>query len=211
MPGFSDWLFGSPDKLKKTATGTKEQMQFGGHDLIGMLQQMMQQGGGQNLANQHDQRLLGQGPEAFNQFASPYLQQFQEQMLPQIAEQFAGKGALSSSGFGQALGGASAGLQSKLAELFSQLQGQAAGRQQGQFQNLSQLGLGYQPFGYEKQQGSAGMLGPLLTGIGGGIAGPLGGAIGSGISSLFKGQGSGGGNSPLAGAYDSLFRSGAIT
>ena len=186
MGGIGDWLFGSEDKLQKVDSGTKEQMQFGGKDLIGLLQKMMQQGGGLNQANQYDQSLLGQGPEALNQFSQPYLQQFQEQILPMIAERFAGGGALSSSGFGQAVGGAGAGLQAKLAELFSQLQGQAAGRQQGQFQGLSSLGLGYQPFQYQQKQGSAGAIGPLLGGIGTAIGGPIGGALGGGIASLFK-------------------------
>jgi hypothetical protein len=195
MPSFSEWLFGSPEKLKKVPTGTEQQQQFGGHDLISMLQQMMQVGGGQNLANQHDKNLLGQGPEAFNQFSAPYLQQFQEQMIPEIAERFAKNGALSSSGFGQALGGASSNLQAQLAQLFSQLQGQAAGRQQGQFQNLSQLGLNYQPFAYNQKQGSQGFLGPALGVLGNSFLGPMGGTglgqLGTGISSLFKGSGGG--------------------
>jgi hypothetical protein len=186
MPTFSDWLFGSPDKLKKVPTGTQAQTQFGGQDLISMLQQMMQQGGGLDLANQHDQNLLGQGPEAFNQFAAPYLQKFQEQMLPQIAERFAERGALSSSGFGQALGGASSDLQSSLAQLFTQLQGQAAQRQQGQFQNLSQLGLNYQPFQYAQKQGNSGFLNNLLGGVGNTLGPNIGNALGGGISSLFK-------------------------
>ncbi len=190
MASFSDWLFGSPDKLEKVATGTNQQMQFGGNDIISMLQQMIQQGGGLNLANQYDQNLLGPGSEAFNKFSAPYLQQFDEQILPQIAERFAGAGALSSSGFGQALGGASAGLQSNLAQLFSQLQGQAAGRQQGQFQNLSQTGLQYSPFAYNKQEGSSGVIPNFLTGILSKAADPIGNALGNGISgginSLFK-------------------------
>lgn len=155
-------MFGSSPKLKKKPTGTPEQMQFGGQDIIGLLQQMMQGGGGLNQANQYDQSLLGGGQEAYNQFSSPYLQQFQEQIVPQIAERFAGAGALSSSGFGQALGGAGAGLQSQLAQLFSQLQGQAAGRQQNQFANLSGLGLNYQPFAYHEKPGSTGFLLPFL-------------------------------------------------
>jgi hypothetical protein len=172
MPDLSDWFFGSSAKLQKKATGTGAQQQFGGQDLIGLLQQMMGQGGGLNAANQYDQRLLGQGPEAFNQFAAPYLQQFEQQQLPQIAERFAGAGALSSSGFGQALGGASAGLQSQLAQLFSQLQQGAAGRQQGQFQNLSQVGLGYSPFAYHEKQGSTGFLAPFLTALAGNVQTP---------------------------------------
>lgn len=160
-----DFLFGSGNKLKKLPTGTAAQQQFGGQDLIGLLQQMLGQGGGLQQANQYDQSLLGNPQEAYNQFSSPYLQQFQEQIAPRIAEQFAGMGALSSSGFGQALGGAGAGLQSQLAQLFSQLQGQAAGRQQGQFQNLSQVGLGYSPFAYNEKQGSQGFLGPFATSL----------------------------------------------
>lgn len=197
MPSFSDWLFGSPDKLKKIDTGTKAQQQFGGTDLIRMLQQSMGQGGGLQQANQYDQSLLQGGQEALNQFSEPYLQQFQEQIAPRIAEQFAGGGALSSSGFGQALGGAASGLQSQLAELFSSLQAGAAGRQQNQFGNLSQLGLGYQPFAYQQKQGSAGMLGPLATGLGTALAEPLGGLAAGGISSLFN-KNSGGSKGGIA-------------
>jgi hypothetical protein len=190
MPSVSDWMFGSPDQLQKVPTGSKEQMQFGGQDLIKWLQGMMQQGGGFDLANQYDQGLLGGGQDAFNQFSAPYMQQFQEQILPQIAERFAGGGALSSSGFGQSIGGAASGLQANLAQMFEQLKGQAAQRQQGQFQNLSQVGLNYQPYAYNQKQGSGGFFAPLLAGIGAGIGGPLGAGIGqgigSGVSSLFK-------------------------
>lgn len=179
MPGVTEWLFGASPKLKKKPTGTAQQQQFGGKDLIALLQQMMGQGGGLQQANQYDQNLLGQGPEAFNQFSQPYLQQFNEQILPGIAERFAGAGALSSSGFGQALGGAASGFQAQLAQLFSQLQSQAAGRQQGQFQNLSQIGLGYNPFAYHERQGSTGFVTPFVTGLAQGGAFNGGGAIGA--------------------------------
>lgn len=159
-----NFLFGEEPSLEKIPTGTPEQGQFG-QDIIGMLQQMIGQGGGLQQANQYDQSLLGQGPEALNNFSQPYLQQFQEQILPMIAERFAGGGALSSSGFGQAVGGAGAGLQSKLAQLFSELQGQASGRQQGQFQNLSQIGLGYSPFAYHEKPGKQGVAAPFLSGF----------------------------------------------
>lgn len=160
---FDDFLWGKDAELQQVPTGTEEQMQFGGKDLIALLQQMMQGGGGFQQANQYDQNLLGNGPEAFNDFANPYMQQFQEQVLPQIAERFAGMGALSSSGFGQSLGGAASGLQSELAKLFTQLQGQAAGRQQNQFGQLSQLGLGYSPFAQYEKPGKAGFAAPLLN------------------------------------------------
>ena len=179
MAGIGDWLFGSGPKIEQKATGTQAQMQFGGNDLINYLQQMMGQGGGLNAANQYDQSLLsGNG---FEQFSAPYLQQFQEQIMPQIAERFAGGGALSSSGFGQALGGAATGLQSQLAQLFSQLQGQASGRQQGQFHNLSQTGLGYSPFAYHEKQGTQGLVAPLLTGAASAFSGGFGSGIAKGL------------------------------
>ncbi len=185
MAGFSDWLFGSPDKLKKVPTGTPEQQ--GLHNNI--LQQAMgmsQGGGGYNQAQQYYNSLLQPGNDAYQNFAAPYMQQFQEQTLPGIAERFAGAGALSSSGFGQALGGAGAGLQSQLAQLFAQLQSQAAGQQTNQYNQLAQTGLNYQPFAYQNKAGSQGMLGPMATGLGAALGGPLGGALGAGISSLFK-------------------------
>lgn len=214
MPKFSEFLFGSKPKLKKDPTGTSLQTQFGGTDLIKMLQQMSGDGGGFNQANQYDQSLLGGAPGqdgqqgAYEQFANPYMQQFNEQVLPGIAERFAGAGALSSSGFGQALGGAASGLQSQLAQLFSSLQGQAAQRQQGQFQNLSQLGLGYSPFSYREKQGSQGFLAPLLTSLAGGLAGGLTGGL-SGLGGLFGG-GSGGVGPAAFGAQQAPALRGAL-
>ena len=196
MGGFSEWLFGSPDKLKKVATGTKQQE--GLHNsILGQAMGMGQQGGGYDLAQNYFNNFLGGNQqEAFNQFSQPYMQQFEEQMLPQIAERFAGGGALSSSGFGQALGGAASGLQSQLAQLFSQLQGQAAQQQYGQYNQLAQTGLNHQQFAYNKQQGSGGFLAPILGGIGTAMGSPIGAdlgqGIGGGISNLFKGSQGGG-------------------
>jgi hypothetical protein len=195
MANFSEWLFGSNDKLNKIPTGSPEQQGLH-NNILSQANGMSQQGGGYDLAQQYFNSLLGGNQQqAFDQFSEPYLQQFQEQMLPQIAERFAGAGALSSSGFGQALGGASAGLQSKLAQLFSQFQGQAAGQQYNQYNQLSQQGLNHQPFAYNKQQGSAGFLSTLLGGMGNGIGSPIGNSLGQGISggisSLFKRPGGG--------------------
>lgn len=186
MPKFSEWLFGSPDKLKKVSAGTPQQQAL--HSNI--LQQamgMQGQNGGYNLAQNYFNNLLGGSQqEAFDQFSDPYMQQFQEQILPQLAERFAGAGALSSSGFGQALGGSASGLQAQLAQLFSELQRQAAGQQYNQYNQLAQTGLNYQPFQYSQKQGSQGFLGNALGGLGTSMMGPLGNALGSGISSLFK-------------------------
>jgi len=196
MPKFSEWLFGSPDKLHKIETGTPEQQALH-NSILAQAMGLQGAGGGYNLANQYYNNFLGSNQgQAYDQFSQPYLQQFEEQLLPQIAERFAGGGALSSSGFGQALGGAASGLQAQLAQLFSNLQGQAAQQQYGQFNQLSQNALNYQPFAYQQRAGSGGFLGPLLGGIGTAMGGPisaaLGQGIGGGISSLFKGAQGGG-------------------
>ncbi len=188
MAGIGEWLFGGPDKLKKIPAGTKEQQNLH-NNILSQAMGMSSQGGGYDLAQQYINNLLGLNQqEAFNQFSSPYLQQFQEQILPQIAERFAGAGALSSSGFGQALGGAASGLQAQLAQLFSNLQQQAAGQQYNQYNQLTNTGLNYQPFAYHQKQGSAGFLSPLLGGIGTAMGAPIGSALGQGIVGLFKGN-----------------------
>lgn len=191
-----DFVFGTPESFEKLPTGTPEQEALH-NNILAQAMGMSQGQGGYNLANQHFNSLLGNDQQkAFNQFSAPYLQQFQEQMLPQIAERFAGAGALSSSGFGQALGGASSGLQAQLAQLFSQLQQQAASQQQGQYNQLAQTGLNHQPFAYNQKEGSAGFLGTFLNAAGTALGGPIGGAlgqgIGQGISTLYKNSQSGG-------------------
>ena len=185
-----NFLFGGPDTLEKIATGTPEQDALH-NNILSQAMGMSQQGGGYDLANQYYNGLLGGNQQqAFNQFSQPYMQQFNEQMLPQIAERFAGAGALSSSAFGQSLGGASAGLQSQLAKLFSQLQGQAAQQQYGQYNQLAQTGLNHEQFAYNKQEGSQGFLAPFMSAALSAAGGPIGSSIGKfgsgGINTLFK-------------------------
>jgi len=166
----TEWLFGSSPELQKKNTGTKQQRQFG-NQLIQMLQQMSGQGGGFNSAQQYNNNLLQNGPEAFQQFSAPHMEQFQNRVLPQIAERFAGAGALSSSGFGQALGGATSDFQSQLAQMFSQMQQQAASQNYGLFNSMSQTGLNYQPFAYHEKQGSVGAVIPIAAGAAQGLTG----------------------------------------
>jgi hypothetical protein len=185
MSGFSEWLFGKPDKLNKVPSGSPQQEAF--HNNILSQAMNMNNGGGYDRANDYYNNLLGPNrQEAYDQFSQPYLQQFEEQMLPRIAERFARGGALSSSGFGQALGGATSNLQSQLAQLFSQLQGNAAQSQYGQYNQLAQTGLNYSPFDYVEEKGNQGFLGNALGTFGNAMFGSLGGMAAQGISSLFK-------------------------
>jgi hypothetical protein len=199
MGGASEILFGSSPKMKKLDTGTKNQQRYG-ESLIDQLMQQMQ-GGGYGQSQDWMQSLYG--PDAFNQFAQPHMQQFEQQfeqnIMPMIAEKFAGfgnsGGALSSSGFGQSLSGAGAqgasDLQSKLAQMFAQLQMSASGQLSNNFNQQSQQALNYQPFQYMQQPGKSGIAAPMLGAIGGAFGGPMGAMagnmIGGGMSSMFGG------------------------
>lgn len=197
MAGLFNFLFGSSDKLKKVPTMTKEQNQLLMNLLsqlgIGGAQGSTQGSVGNNyqLAQDFINNLLQGDEQSFNRFEAPYKRQFQEEIIPSIAERFAGLGAmgggLSSSGFGQALSSAGAGLSERLAQLRSGLQQQAGQQATGQYNILSQLGLGSQPYQYVNKQGSAGLLPQALSmGLGSLTPGAFQG-IGSGLNRLFGG------------------------
>ena len=151
------------------------------------------------------QSLMNQSPEAMKQFEAPYLRQFNEQTVPQLAEQFAGYGALGSSGFQNTLGQAGAGLQELLASLhgklgleasnqglaYSQLPFQQALQGQGLKQGLNMqrqgLALGTPAFGYQGMPGSPG-IGQTVGNLAGQFTGGAGGSgILSWLSNLFSG------------------------
>lgn len=159
-------MFGGKDKMKKVPTMTKEQNQ-----LLSQLIQMLGSQGGLGQGNKesidYQRQLMDPSSEAVNQFAQPYMQQFEQQTVPGLAERFAGMGGgmgggTSSSGFGQALSSAGSNLQSQLAALKAGLGQQAAQSLMGQYGNLSGMGLGAQPFGYQQQ--APGMFGGVLSG-----------------------------------------------
>ncbi len=123
------------NQLLKQLTGGKGQQGFG--NAMGLLQDY-----------------LDPNSSVYKNFEAPYMQQFEQQTVPMLAEKFAGLGGgmgagpLSSSGFGQALGAAGANLQTNLAGMKSQMQRQSIMDLLNQFNSMSQLGLGAQPFSY---------------------------------------------------------------
>lgn len=216
MAGISEFLFGSGDKLKKVSNYSPEQQQA--------FKSLMAQLGGGGALNQGYgnalgilQQYLDPQSDIYRNFEQPYLQEFNEQIIPQLAERYAGlggsgmSGALSSSGFGQSLGAAGSQLQTNLAQMKSTMQNQALQRILGQYNQSLQTGLGAEPFSYQQQQGSSGFLGPILGAAGTAFAGPFGGALGkmagSGLSNLFKPKQ----DDSLFNTYADLFKSGAIS
>lgn len=179
LDALSRFLFGDEDKNMQLPTMTGGQQ--------GQLSNVLGQVGpggqtGQNYAASQDylSKILSGDKDAYNMFAAPYLQNFEQQIVPRIAERFAGLGgglgggAMGSSGFGQALGGAGAGLQSQLAGLFSNLQNQASQQATGQYNQLSNMGLGARSFENLYQPGSTGLFGGAASGLSQG-AGQAGG------------------------------------
>lgn len=158
----NEFLFGSDSKMKQLSNYNPQQNQ-GLNQIMSMLLGMGKQGGGMQQSMQYLQDLLNPDSETMKQFEEPYMQQFNQETLPGIAEKYAGMGALSSSGFGQALGGAGANLQSQLAQLKSGLRGQAAQGLMGQYNQLAGMGLNAQPFSYMEKQANPGAVMPMLT------------------------------------------------
>jgi hypothetical protein len=170
MAKFSNLLWGTPDKLQKLPTMSPEQQQ-----LFNNLLQMI--GGGGQLGQGYGQAMgglqdyLDTSSQAYEKFADPYMRQFEQQTVPQLAERFAGTspmggGALSSSGFGQALSAASGNLQSELASMKTGLQRQAINDMMQQYQSMLGMGLGTQPFAYTYQPGSPGIVGGMAQSYG---------------------------------------------
>lgn len=168
--GGGNILTGQPDAYKQLPTKTPQQQNV----LSQYANQFNQLGGaGGNLerATSILGNILSGDEGTFNKFAAPYMQQFEQQLVPQLAERFAGLGgahgggALQSSGFAQALGGAGANLQSTLANLFANLQRGTANDVFGQYNQLAQTALGASPFENIRERGNTGVLGGLASGL----------------------------------------------
>jgi len=153
MAGIFEFLFGEQG-MQKLPTLSKEQK--------GLLSNLIQNLSGGGLGQGFDsslnllQQYLDPSSEAVDQFADPYMRQFEQQTIPGLAERFAGMGAmgggLSSSGFGQALGAAGGNLQSQLAALKAGLGQQAAGQLTNLYGQQQGQALGTPAFGYAKPQ-----------------------------------------------------------
>lgn len=171
MAGFSDFLFGSESKMKK----------FNPQSLQALLK-FLQGGGLENnqlygAGSNYIQNLLSNDPSAFQAFEQPYLDKFNQQIVPGIAERFAGMGTgaggLNSSGFQQTLAQAGRGLQTDLAAMRGNMQLQALPQAyqyaQGPLQNILSA-AGMVPQQYYEKPGQPGLvqggLNSFLSGFG---------------------------------------------
>ena len=165
----NDFLFGKDPYAQQLPTMDEGQLNLlqqltgglGGRDMYGK---------GLNVMEDY----MDPSSEAMQRIMGPYMQQFNEQIIPGLGERFAGmganSGALSSSGFGQALGSAGRGLMTDLAGMKEGMRGNAAQGIFGQYNNALQQ----RPFGYREDPGRSGMAGPMINA---GLRGYMGGGF----------------------------------
>lgn len=120
---FLDFLFGKKEKTQQFQRYSPQQE--------AVLNQLLGQTS-RTIPSQVDflSSLLSPGSAAETAFSAPSLRQFEEDIIPSIAERFTGsfgEGSQRSSAFGQQLGKAGAGLAENLAALRSQLAFQGIG------------------------------------------------------------------------------------
>jgi hypothetical protein len=198
MSGFLQALFGSP--AEKSSSFGKNQLS----SIDSILQAIKGMRGGaqditQNQGYQQGQNWLSSlfnDPQFFNQFEAPIQRQFQEEIIPGLANRFAAEGSggsLGSTGFRNQLAREGSNLGTNIAALRGGLQQQGVnqGLQYAQqpFSNLMSLyQQALQPTQNQYQPASGGLLGPAIGAFAGGLGGGLGNIFGQGLGNRFAGQ-----------------------
>ena len=185
-----EFFGGSPEKHERVSTLGKEQMPLYQQLLAASLGRGA--GGSFGTAADYYRDLLSDDSETFNQMISTEMRRYYEQIIPDLAEQFAGMGSgnLASSGFRNAAVGAGTDLSERLGAIRAALRQQGAAGLTG----LGQFGLGNFTQDVVTQPGSQGFLSSFAPALGSGlgmaIGGPIGGAIGGAAGSWISNKGS---------------------
>ena len=192
-----DFLFGSDPEMVQTSRFTPQQERAFGQFWDNPINQSPLYRSGSNWL----QNILSGSPEAFQAFEAPLMNQFNEQIVPAIAERFGAiAGNRGSSGLSNSLAQAARGLSTDIAGVRAGLQqgaaGQALNYAQQPYSNMLS-GFGIQSFENNERPGREGLISPILSGIGAAFAGPVGSSLGnvagSALSNLFK-------SNPMSGA-----------
>lgn len=149
MPSLKQFLFGQNDRVQQTPRYTQDQQAQLGQLMQGVMPGL--QGGLGYLSD-----LYSNDPAAMQRMQQPYLDQFNQQIVPGLAERFSSMGGQNSSAFRNAMLGAAGNLETQL-----------AGQREGlRSQNLGSLanffGMGMTPqFDTQIMQGNQGFLSSL--------------------------------------------------
>jgi len=152
-----DWLVGHSPEKKQFETLTGQQQDFQ-NMILNML------GGPTGMGFDFLQQILSGDEDAFKDFEAPIKRQFEQEVVPGIAERFAGMGtggAQNSSAMQQTMGRAGTELSQNLAQLRSGLKMGAL----QQLQGLMQPGM-QSAFENVYDPGSYGIVGGMLQGAG---------------------------------------------
>lgn len=165
---------GSPAKARNVSTLLPEQTPLYNQAVNAGL--MRGAGGAFGDTADYYRNLLSNDNADFDSFAAPELRSFREDIIPGLAEQFAGMGSggLSSSGFRNAAINAGTDLSERLGAIRARLRQQGA---QG-LSNIGQMGLNPYSQMMTTQQGSEGILPGLARGVGQAIPGMIRGGFG---------------------------------
>jgi hypothetical protein len=163
------WWSGSKGKMKKVSNYNAQQEQGSQDYWNNPIQNTPLYGAGSDYL----QRILSNDPELMAQFEAPYMQNFEQNIAPGIAERFGGMGtgggAMSSSGLNNSLAQAGRGLQSDLAAMRAQLgmtaTQTALGYAQQPYNNINS-GLQQRPFENYYVPPTNGVSQPFLQGAG---------------------------------------------
>lgn len=166
--GSKSGLTSTPDKLKPyNLLNGQQQKQLGQY-----FKNPIENTGLYGQGSDYLQRLLSGDESAYNDFEAPYIQNFQENILPEIAGRFngigTGSGAYNSSALANSLSQAGRSLQTDLAGLRARTQQsalpQALNYAQQPYANRL-AGVGIQQQGVYGQQGSQGLFGSAASGL----------------------------------------------
>lgn len=175
--GFWDFLSGTPEEHEQVSTLLPNQR--GIQKKLSKAAKGRGAGGAFGESADYYRDLLANDPSAFQNFAAPAMRQFNEEIIPQLSEQFAGMGSggLSSSSFRNAAVNEGQGLAERLASLREGLRQQGA---QG-LQGIGTQALGNYSQDRITQQGTEGLLSQAAPIVGAGIGMAVGGPAGAGI------------------------------
>ncbi len=157
---FMSYLFGDRGGFDQVSRFTPQQQSLFNNFLPGL-------GQAQNSGLEYIRKLLSGEPGAFDEFEAPLMRQYNQEIVPGLAERFAGMGsggAQNSSAFQQTLGQSGQELMERLGALRGNLRNNAL----GQLQGFTQQGL--QPtFESVYRQPTQGLFGGLASGLSQGL------------------------------------------
>lgn len=194
MSSLSQFFMGTPGQFQQRSRLGPDQQQ--GYQ---QLQNAAQSNGGAfNTAADYYRDLLSNNPSSLQAMIAPEMRNFNQNIIPGIAEQFSGYGSfggLNSSGFRNATLNAGTDLAERIANMRANLQQQGA---QG-LQQIGEKSLGdyfnniYSP----RTPGALETLGPAIMSAIGGLAGPATGGLSALLPMIMQLFNRGGGNNGI--------------